>query len=82
MQHQKDPAQAALTAIREIRQRIEGFVPFEQAEYIADLFDAALESVQSMAKPSAAQARGVAPPRDDLEWIPVVFNRIPSGPAR
>lgn len=52
MQHQVDPALAALTALRELRQRIEGFVPFEQAEYIAELFDSAVEAVQTLANPN------------------------------
>jgi hypothetical protein len=48
MQHQSDAVQAALVAIRELRQRIEGFVPFEQAGYVHDLFDSAVTAIQAV----------------------------------
>ena len=48
MQHQADSVQAALAAIRELRQRIEGFVPFEQAGYAQDLFDSAVTAIQAV----------------------------------
>lgn len=56
MQHQADSVQAALAAIRELRQRIEGFVPFEQAGYVQDLFDSTVTAIQAVAGPPALGA--------------------------
>ena len=56
MQHQADSVQAALAAIRELRQRIEGFVPFEQAGYVQDLFDSTVTAIQAVASPPALGA--------------------------
>lgn len=53
-------AQGALEAVRELRQRLEGFVPFEQAGQVHDLFAAALASLQALAVPSQDTLPGSA----------------------
>ena len=40
--------QGALDALKELRQRVEGFIPFEKADYIGSLFDSVRDAINEI----------------------------------
>jgi hypothetical protein len=60
MTARQDQARAVLEALRELRQRLEGAVPFEQAGQVQSLFAAAEGAARSLADPGTGLSAGSA----------------------